>query len=511
MRNQSATDEMKIHVYTMCWNEEDLLPFFLKHYERFADKIVAYDNMSSDRTPQILDAHPLCERRTLDTGEQIRDDLLLKFKNNAWKESRGQADWVIVCDADEFIFHPDLPAYLNSCKQRAITIPHPTGFSMVSDSWPEPSRQIWEQVKEGRPDLFFSKKAVFDPDAIREINYKPGAHLSYPEGRIKEERDPNLKLLHYKYIGGVKKLAERRDRFSQRLSLVNKMFGWGTKATSRDAFREHYYEKSLAKPLKLDYQAPTNEPQPRKILFIAGVGGLADVARTAGLAIALDSAKYEVYLAHKLNGGSPPLIVPFKSVPITSVPSTKAHEAASQGKSVFDLETLEKFIWEDIRVIRELSPDIVIGDMRQSLSVSTRLTGTPYINIVNAQWSPFADLAFELPHNPLASLLPPPIAQLAATLAAPLGFAAHIAPLNLVRLKYGLPPIDWDIKQVYSFGDYTLYPDVPELIPTRTLPATHRYIGPVLWSPQTALPDWWQDLPDTRPMIYLNLGSSGQH
>ena len=134
---------MKLHVYTVCWNEEELLPFFFKHYERFADKIVAYDNMSDDSTPEILGAHPLCERRAFDTGGKVRDDLLLKVKNNAWKESRGEADWVIVCDADEFIFHPDLVGYLDSCRERDITIPQPTGFSMVCDDWPEPDKQIW--------------------------------------------------------------------------------------------------------------------------------------------------------------------------------------------------------------------------------------------------------------------------------------------------------------------------------------------------------------------------------
>jgi UDP:flavonoid glycosyltransferase YjiC (YdhE family) len=93
---------------------------------------------------------------------------------------------------------------------------------------------------------------------------------------------------------------------------------------------------------------------------------------------------------------------------------------------------------------------------------------------------------------------------------APFSFAAHVAPLNLARLKYGLPPIDWDIKQVYSFGDYTLYPDIPELIPTTQLPSHHHFIGPILWSPVTPSPDWWEQLPEDKPLVYVNLGSSGQ-
>jgi UDP:flavonoid glycosyltransferase YjiC (YdhE family) len=38
---------------------------------------------------------------------------------------------------------------------------------------------------------------------------------------------------------------------------------------------------------------------------------------------------------------------------------------------------------------------------------------------------------------------------------------------------------------------------------------THHYLGPVLWSPETSLPSWWDRLPAHRPCVYLTLGSSG--
>jgi UDP:flavonoid glycosyltransferase YjiC (YdhE family)/glycosyltransferase involved in cell wall biosynthesis len=504
-------ERMKIHVYTVCWNEEDLLPFYFKHYERFVDKVIVYDNMSSDKTPELLESHPLCERRTYDSGGEVRDDFLLKLKNNAWKESRGKADWVIVCDVDEFIFHPDLVAYLSSCKERGVTIPQPTGFNMVSDQWPEPDKQIWEQIRDGRPDLFFSKKAVFDPNEIKEINYRPGAHTCFPAGRVKEERDPNFKLLHYKYIGGVEWFRKRRTRFAKRLSQLNKRFGWGTQARAADAAQEYEYEKSLARPINLDYQAAANEAQRKKVLFVAGIGGLPDVTRLAGLAHALDPAKYEAHLACDLNGSALPENLPFNVVPITSIPARKAQEATSQGKPIFDAGALDKLIWEDIRIIRELSPEIVVGDMRQSLAISTLLANITYVNIINAQWSPYACLPFELPHNPLASLIGQPLADLAFSFAAPLAFASHIAPLNAARAKYRMPPVHWNVKGVYSYGDYALYPDIPQLVPTSGLPSNHHYIGPVLWSPHTSAPTWWDQLPSDRPLIYVNLGSSGQH
>ena len=44
---------MKIACYTITYNEELMLPHFIKHYKQFCDKIVVYDNMSTDRTKEI--------------------------------------------------------------------------------------------------------------------------------------------------------------------------------------------------------------------------------------------------------------------------------------------------------------------------------------------------------------------------------------------------------------------------------------------------------------------------
>ena len=41
------------------------------------------------------------------TGGKINDFKYLEIKNNAWKKSRGKADWVIVVDMDEFLYHLD--------------------------------------------------------------------------------------------------------------------------------------------------------------------------------------------------------------------------------------------------------------------------------------------------------------------------------------------------------------------------------------------------------------------
>jgi UDP:flavonoid glycosyltransferase YjiC (YdhE family) len=250
----------------------------------------------------------------------------------------------------------------------------------------------------------------------------------------------------------------------------------------------------------------------RRLLFIAEAVTLSHVVRPTVLAQALDPERYEVYVACDPRYNSLFADLPFRVIPIkSSIPEEHLVERLASGNPLFDVPTLDAYIKEDLQLIAELSPEIVIGDMRQSLAISTRLSHTTYVNIINAQWSPYAHLPFELPHNPLASFIGQPLADLAFSFAAPFGMGAHAAPLNIARLKHGLPPMSWDVKEVYSYGDYTLYPDIPQLVPTSGLPSNHHYIGPVLWSPHTSAPTWWDQLPSDRPLIYVNLGSSGQH
>jgi len=48
-----------LSVYTICWNNEFILPHFLEHYSQFADRIFIIDDHSTDLTAEIAKAHPM--------------------------------------------------------------------------------------------------------------------------------------------------------------------------------------------------------------------------------------------------------------------------------------------------------------------------------------------------------------------------------------------------------------------------------------------------------------------
>jgi UDP:flavonoid glycosyltransferase YjiC (YdhE family) len=246
-----------------------------------------------------------------------------------------------------------------------------------------------------------------------------------------------------------------------------------------------------------------------RVLFVAEAVTLAHAARPAVLAGSLDPRRYEVFLASADRYRSLLGELPFPVRPIYSISDTEFLHSLAHGRPLHDAETLRRYVEDDLAMLHEVQPDVVIGDLRQSLSVSARVAGIPFVTILNAYWSPYAHQQFTIPEVPATHILGVPVANAVFQVVRPLVMAAHCGPMNPVRREHGMPRTGYDLRRMYTDADYVLYADVPDMVPTFDLPATHRYLGPVLWSPTMAAPDWWEDVPSDRPAIYVTPGSSG--
>ncbi|WP_122525251.1 glycosyltransferase [Mycobacterium attenuatum] len=255
--------------------------------------------------------------------------------------------------------------------------------------------------------------------------------------------------------------------------------------------------------------APAAGTRRPRVLFIGEAATLSHIVRPFVLASSLDPSRYEVHFAcdprfNKLLGP-----MPFQHHPIYTIPSEQVLAKIAQGRLFYTTRTLRRYVEEDAKVLAEIAPDLVVGDNRLSLSASARLAGIPYVAIANAYWSPYARRRFPLPDTLWTRLLGVRLVRILYRLERPLLFAIQCLPLNWVRRRNGLPILGWNLCRIFTDGDYTLYADVPELVPTDDLPANHRYLGPVLWSPAVQPPPWWDSLPADRPIVYATLGSSG--
>jgi glycosyltransferase involved in cell wall biosynthesis len=246
---------MKIWAYVTVWNEEKMLPYYLRHYSTFCDRIIVLDNESTDNTVSIANEYPMAEVRKFSTGDTFNDYAHLELKHKCIEESKGNADYIIVSDCDEFIAHPNIKEFLQNNSQYSII--YPAGFQMVSFNFPDGDGQIYDSIKSGVPDPWYSKPILIDPNRVINFSWVEGCHeISLDSEHVGEtlhpvpteirplgEWDGNpwgkwkmqfevldqfnefpIKLLHYKFMGR-EYVKERYTQYAQRNSQENKDAG----------------------------------------------------------------------------------------------------------------------------------------------------------------------------------------------------------------------------------------------------------------------------------------------
>ncbi len=227
---------MRIELYTNTWNERRMLPFFLDHYEAWVDRFVVFDDGSDDGTAEVLARHPKVDLRPYPPKGNSFVLATLQLWQNVWKESRGRADWVIVTNVDEFLYHPDgMRDYLERCSADGVTMLHPLGYAMVGRAFPAEPRGLVSALRRGVPMYGHDKRQVFVPDAISEIHFEPGRHRARPAGVVREPRVPEAKLLHYKYVDPEGYLIPRQRALGARLLPGDLARGLGAQYASADA------------------------------------------------------------------------------------------------------------------------------------------------------------------------------------------------------------------------------------------------------------------------------------
>jgi len=217
-----------ITLYTIFYNEEVILPFFLNHYSKFVDRFVFYNNQSTDASVEIINNYGLKDFKIINhiTNHEIRDDLYLHIKNNAWKDDGS--DFVIVCDTDEILYSENIKDVFDSNPN--VPFFYTTGYNMVSETVPtDTSLQIYDTIKTGAIAPNYSKVLAFNPKIVKEIYYLPGCHSCYPtgyNGLPLSGIQSNLKVLHYKFLS-IDYVNKKHSDYKNRLSQLNLANKWG--------------------------------------------------------------------------------------------------------------------------------------------------------------------------------------------------------------------------------------------------------------------------------------------
>ncbi|WP_230470608.1 glycosyltransferase family 2 protein [Flavobacterium cheongpyeongense] len=248
----SPNNTITVELYLLCFNEEKMIRHTLNYYSKFCSKITIIDNQSTDDSMRLASTYKNVVFKSLDSGNEFVEDKLTASKNNCWKGST--ADYVIVCDMDEFLYDENLQEKLVQAKQQNIILPAVMGYNMMSHEFPADYKKgITEQVKHGVRSERFDKQIIFDPKKIKEINYRPGAHLCNPVFYENSNVDSRieLKLLHYKYLG-KDYVYKKHKVYVNRMSEISRKKKHGYEYLEGEAHVDYMFEsaKSVKRIIK---------------------------------------------------------------------------------------------------------------------------------------------------------------------------------------------------------------------------------------------------------------------
>jgi len=234
----------------------DILPFVVDYWKRFVTHATVFDNGSDDGSIEFLNKFDWIDVIHYETGGKIKDSEYLRIKDNSWKESRGKADFVVVCDMDECLFSLNIDSVLKYMKDNGYTIANPPMYRLFGDCVPqyEEGKLLHEISRRWKLNGGADKPILFDPNKIAEINYVHGSHKCSPTGEVKWYNNDGLFTMDIRKGFGVDYYINKMNIMKNRLSEENLRHGWGIHYAFQEDFHRKDYEQGIKESIDfVDY------------------------------------------------------------------------------------------------------------------------------------------------------------------------------------------------------------------------------------------------------------------
>lgn len=225
---------MKTYWIVLCKNEEDIIPFCIQYWSRIADKVIVYDNHSTDSSIELLSKYDWIEIRTFDSDGQ-NDVIQKQVKEQAYLEFKDQCDILIITDMDEVFYFNDFKAISEAFVSGDYNILMTPIFSLCEDSKPPYSEDklLHQQChkfyhqKMNHMQGFdqYSKLSIFNTRITDKVNMSVGQHYvqTTPQMRIMISNDGFC--LHVDKGLSKEFFVNKRMKMGANLSDVNKRSG----------------------------------------------------------------------------------------------------------------------------------------------------------------------------------------------------------------------------------------------------------------------------------------------
>lgn len=245
----------------------------------------------------------------------------------------------------------------------------------------------------------------------------------------------------------------------------------------------------------------------KKIIFFCEGIALSHLVRPLALAGMLDTEAYTCFIAaskafQSMAGDN------YIQLPSISAKEFNKKSNEKMGKNLYTSKVLEFYVKAEVKIIQNIKPDLVVGDMRISLGISSKLCNVQYISILNAYWSPYGRIQMSMPEIASLKHLSKNMKARLLSKMMPVMNENMISGYNTLCRKNGMETIHF-VGEMYANGDYNMYVDVPSLFEMNDIPQNHMFIGPLIDFMDSTLPKKIKHINYQKKVVYCSLGSTG--
>ena len=126
----------KVCNIVLCKNEEDVIPFCIDYWKRIANKVVVYDNGSTDSSIELLSQYDWIDVRHFDS-EGHNDVIQKSIKEHAYLEFKDSYDIIIISDMDELFYFQDFEKEIDKMIQGNYNCMLLPLYSLCEDGKPQ--------------------------------------------------------------------------------------------------------------------------------------------------------------------------------------------------------------------------------------------------------------------------------------------------------------------------------------------------------------------------------------
>lgn len=230
----------KIAAFILCYNESKIISHTINHYKQFCKDVYILNNGSTDSSVKTAENLGCIVINYEPDG--VNELQYLNIKQNCYKQYSDLYDYVIVCDADEFLYHKNIFKYLYDNQNYDLF--KCIGYEMVFDNF--------DYINNNYKDILFGCRSNSHD---KSIIFKPTIDIKYSIGCHSVNNlymNSDIELRHLKYIN-VDYVVDRYKELRERMSSLNKANNWGFHYNWEKEKILNYYKTLNQNKIKLEW------------------------------------------------------------------------------------------------------------------------------------------------------------------------------------------------------------------------------------------------------------------